>query len=128
MPKKDIVLDSSFLMVVSRIKLSETLPLKSLLGQFNVVVPKAVVRELEKVAKGKSIRAKNAMTALQIAQKYEMTDEVPQGNVDDTIIELAQKRIAAVATLDAELMASLKTVGVAVITLRKNRLVGLDNA
>jgi len=128
MPKKDIVLDSSFLMVVSRTKLSETLPLKSLLGQFNVVVPKAVVRELEKVAKGKSIRAKNAMTALQIAQKYEMTDEVPQGNVDDTIIELAQKRIAVVATLDAELMASLKTVGVAVITLRKDRLVGLDNA
>ena len=102
--------------------------MKSLLGQFNVVVPKAVVRELEKVAKGKSIRAKNAMTALQIAQKYEMTDEVPQGNVDDTIIELAQKRIAVVATLDAELMASLKTVGVAVITLRKDRLVGLDNA
>jgi len=128
MPKKDIVLDSSFLMVVSRTKLSETLPLNSLLGQFNVVVPKAVVRELEKVAKGKSIRAKIAMTALQIAQKYEMTDEVHQGNVDDTIIELAQKRIAAVATLDAELMASLKTIGVAVITLRKNRLVGLDNA
>ncbi len=102
--------------------------MNSLLGQFNVVVPKAVVRELEKVAKGKSIRAKIAMTALQIAQKYEMTDEVHQGNVDDTIIELAQKRIAAVATLDAELMASLKTIGVAVITLRKNRLVGLDNA
>ena len=36
----------------------------------------------------------------------------------------AQKRNAAVATLDAELIANLKAIDIPVITLQKNRLTG----
>ena len=128
MAKKDIILDSSFLMVLSREKLSETLPLKSLLAQYNMVVPKAIVRELEKLAKGESIKAKNARTALEIARNYKIIDEEGGGNVDDTVLEVARKRSAAVATLDAELIANLKAIDIPVITLQKNRLAGLDDA
>jgi len=127
MTKKDIVLDSSFLMVLSRAKLSETLPLKSLLAQYNVVVPNAIVGELEKLAKGKSIKAKNARTALEIARNYKIIDEESGGNVDDIVLEAARKRSAAVATLDAELIANLKAIDIPVITLRKNRLAGLED-
>lgn len=127
MTKKDIILDSSILMVLSRAKLSETLPLKSLLAQYNVVVPKAIVRELEKLAKGGSNKAKNARTALAIARSYKVIEEESGGNVDDIVLEVAQKRNAAVATLDAELIANLKAIDIPVITLQKNRLTGLDD-
>ena len=114
-------------MVLSRAKLSETLPLKSLLAQYNVVVPNAIVGELEKLAKGKSIKAKNARTALEIARNYKIIDEESGGNVDDIVLEAARKRSAAVATLDAELIANLKAIDIPVITLRKNRLAGLED-
>ena len=127
MPKKDMVLDSSFLMVVSRTKLSETLPLKSLLGQYNVVVPRTIIRELEKITKGKSIKAKNARTALQFLGSYEVVGDETGGNVDDAILEVARERNAAVATLDAELIVNLKALGISLITLRNNRLVGLND-
>jgi len=126
MTKKEIVLDSNFLMVLSRTKLSETLPLNSLLANYKMIVPKAIVGELEKLAKGKSNKEKNARTALGVARKCEAIDENIEGSADDAILEVAHKRNAVVATLDRELIASLKRTGVPVVTLRKNRLEGLD--
>lgn len=125
MGKKDLILDSNFLMVLSRSKISETVPVKNLLAHYNLVVPLAVIRELEMMAKGKSAKARNAGTALEIAKSYQKTNEV-EGNVDDVILELARKRNATVATLDAELMANLKVIDIPIVTLRRNRLVGLE--
>jgi rRNA-processing protein FCF1 len=126
MPKKEIVLDSNFLMVLSRTGLSETLPLKSLLARYNTVVPKAIVRELERLAGGKSSKAKNARLALEVARKCKVIDEDIEQSADDAVLKVALKRNATVATLDQELIASLRRMDIPVVTLRKNRLEGLD--
>ena len=127
MVKKELILDSSFLMVVSRSKLAETLPFESMLASFELVTPKVVVRELEKMAEGRSSKAKNARVALWITQSCKAIESA-SGNVDDIIMEIARKRKAAVATLDSELISSLRAMQVPVITLRKNRLVALGTS
>ena len=124
MVKKELILDSSFLMVVSRSKLAETLPLESMLASYKLIIPRVVMRELEKMSKGKSSKAKNARLALEITQRYE-TIESASGNADDMIMEMSRNRKAAVATLDSELISSLRAMQIPVVTLRKNRLVAL---
>lgn len=124
MVKKELIMDSSFLMVVSRSKLAETLPLKSMLSSYELVIPKVVMGELEKMSKGKSSKAKNARVALEIAQGCK-TIESASGKADDIIVEISRKRKNAVATLDSELISSLRAMQIPVITLRKNRLVAL---
>ena len=124
MVKKELILDSSFLMVVSRSKLAETLPLESMLASYKLIIPRVVMRELEKMSKGKSSKAKNARLALEITQRYE-TVESASGNTDDIIMEISRNRKAAVATLDSELISSLRAMQIPVVTLRKNRLVAL---
>ena len=122
--KKELILDSSFLMVVSRSKLADPLPFESMLASYEFVIPRVVVRELEKMSKGKSSKARNARVALEISQRCK-TIESANGNADDMIMEISRKRKAAVATLDSELISRLGAMHVPVITLRKNRLVAL---
>ncbi len=124
MVKKELILDSSFLMVVSRSKLAETLPLESMLASYELVIPRVVVRELEKMSKGKSSKAKNARVALEMTQRCK-TVESASGKADDIIMEISRNRKAAVATLDSELISSLRAMQIPVVTLRKNRLVAL---
>lgn len=124
MVKKELILDSSFLMVVSRSKLAETLPLESMLASYKLIIPRVVMRELEKMSKGKSSKAKNAKVALEVTQRCE-TIESASGKADDIIMEISRNRKAAVATLDSELISSLRAMQIPVVTLRKNRLVAL---
>lgn len=124
MVKKELILDSSFLMVVSRSKLAETLPLESMLASYELVIPRVVVRELEKMSKGKSSKAKNARVALEMTQRCKAVESA-SGKADDIIMEISRNRKAAVATLDSELISSLRAMQIPVVTLRKNRLVAL---
>ena len=124
MGKKELILDSSFLMVISRAPLSETLPFGSLLASYTPIIPRVVIGELEKMSKSKSSKARNARTALEIARMHRIIEST-SGSADDVIMEISRVRKAAVATLDSELIASLRAIQVPVITLRRNRLVGL---
>jgi rRNA-processing protein FCF1 len=78
------------------------------------------------LAGGKSSKAKNARLALEVARKCKVIDEDIEQSADDAVLKVALKRNATVATLDQELIASLRRMDIPVVTLRKNRLEGLD--
>lgn len=124
MGKRELILDSSFLIVLTSSNLSEDLPLDALLSPYKILVPEAVSEELKTLSKGGSARAKSARVALEATKNYQIV-ESEKRNTDDILVELAQKRNAIVATLDSELIANLRAAEVPVLTLRRNRLVGL---
>lgn len=94
------------------------------LGYGECVVPRAVLRELERLA----VRARGddrvaARVGLALAGRCEVIDAPVEGSVDDVIVKLAVERGFAVCTSDAELKKRLSTRNITVIYLRQtNRL------
>src|SRR3989344_5151052 len=79
----------------------------------NLVIPKQVIKELEKISKeGEREEKENSCLALQIIEKHKEKFDIlclKKNNVDLGIIEYAQgKNDIAVATIDKELKRKLK--------------------
>jgi rRNA-processing protein FCF1 len=84
--------------------------LKRLFGELPILVPSSVIGEL-----ARSIDPK-AKAALALARKYQIAETDLSG--DDAVIDMAERRSAAVVTNDRELIARLREKKVPVIRLR----------
>jgi rRNA-processing protein FCF1 len=105
------------------------------LGYERVIVPKAVLKELDKLRQRPNLKGKEKIAAkigYSLTLKYmrrrgckvEINEEEEEGrDVDEIIAELALKKKAAVLTNDGFLMRKLSKAGIATVYLRgKNRL------
>ncbi|MHA1954785.1 MAG: type II toxin-antitoxin system VapC family toxin [Candidatus Heimdallarchaeaceae archaeon] len=120
-----VILDSSMLMLPLEKKINISLELERILPiTFEIVVPKIVVFELERIMRNASPSTqRKAKLALELANKYRILDSNTEGLADDEIEKLAIENNSIVATNDSELRSKLRQKSVAVITLHgKNKL------
>ncbi|MCK4647580.1 hypothetical protein KAT24_01470 [Candidatus Pacearchaeota archaeon] len=105
---KNVVLDTSFILTCIRNKIDflEEIKLKG----FQIVVPKQVIKELERLVKTKKGKIKNqsklALKLLKI-NKPKLID-LKTNYVDKGIVKYSKKHDIIVATLDSELKKKIK--------------------
>lgn len=86
-------------------------------GNVKFIVLSSVLEEVEKLPP----KEKSAAKLFLKSEDFEVV--ASKGDVDRSLANEAKRRPAAVATLDSGLKKRLKSLGVQVITLSKNRLV-----
>ena len=119
-----VLCDTSFLMVIVSKPIKNVERVENELGPLDFIVPDIVIEELKRLqAKAGPKRSTLAKTALEIAQAKFKTVTVPRAmNVDDSIVEYANEKKCAVATIDTNLRRRLIANEVLVITLSRDRL------
>jgi rRNA-processing protein FCF1 len=121
---KTVILDSSAILMFFEFSIDWENELTRLLGAHHVVVPSAVVKELQ-ILSSRDISGKKAGAALKLVQKYETIGEDTQ-YADDAILKIAQKTKGIVLTNDAVLRHRLKKQGNSVVFLRGKKKLALD--
>ncbi len=114
---RKVILDTNGLMIPGQFGVDIFSELKRL-GFDSYLVPKASVKELEKIyseARGKDKAA--AKIALSLLDRCTITER--EGNADDIILDIALDTNAAVLTNDIELKKRLCSKGVTIIHLRE---------
>lgn len=121
---KTVILDSSAILMFFEFSLNWEKELNSLVGAYHLVVPSAVVKELQMLA-SRGAGQKKAAAALKLIDKYESIDEDTL-SADDAIVKIAQKTKGFVVTNDSALRHRLKKQGNSVIFLRGKKKLVLD--
>lgn len=118
---KKIFLDTNFLIDVVRFKinLEEIEEIDSLLGSYKLVVPTAVLDELEKISKTKKSERNFALLALKLVEKFSV-EKSTKKNADSDLIAKADEN-SLVATNDSKLRKILKSKGIKTIYLRSRK-------
>lgn len=118
----DVVLDTNALMMPVEVGVRTFEELDRLLGDYEAVVPRAVVDELEKLAAGNGEEATAASVGADLAARECETVEHDADYADDAVVETAGGRDYAV-TNDGPLRRRLLDANVPVISLRgRNKL------
>ncbi|MFN4046377.1 MAG: PIN domain-containing protein [Acidilobaceae archaeon] len=119
-----LILDSNMAMYIVRGLVTLSSIGGALDSMFNVIVPVAVLRELESIASSQSYRGRVALRALEALRNMASTVETLSTNPDDAIVEAALKlkdcRVV-VATSDRELRKRLRTHGISTLYYRKSK-------
>ena len=93
------------------------------LGKPSFVVPESVRAELERISREGGKRAKLASLSLGLVREGTIGTQPDRGGrPDDEIVSSALSEKAAVAAVDSELVARLRALGIATITLRGGRV------
>jgi uncharacterized protein len=111
-----ILLDTNFLMAPAQFKVN----IYEMLDGEPITLS-VCVRELEKLAAGKSKDAASAKISLAMAKKYVKIIK-SSGRADSAIISYASANDCTVATNDTKLIKVLKSKGIKVIRLRQKKL------
>ena len=116
-----VVFDSSFLMAIIENPTTWFEDMTELLGKFRPAILDCVLAELKSLARGTTRRSRYAELALQLGRKF---DSVKSGSadVDGEIVSYALGHKATVATIDMELIRSLRKLGIQVVTLSRRRV------
>ena len=121
---KTVILDSSAILMLFEFSIDLEKELTRLLGNYRIVIPTSIVRELEFLSEnGRGKKKAKAKASLKLIKKYDAIDADEMGG-DDSILELAKKINGIVVTNDKELRDRLKKMSLSVIFLRaKKKLV-----
>ena len=121
---KTVILDSSAILMLFEFAIDLEKELTRLLGNYHIVVPTPIVRELEFLSEnGKGKKKAKAKASVKLIKKYDAID-VEGRNGDDSVLELAKKINGIVVTNDRELRNRVKEMSLSVIFLRaKKKLV-----
>jgi rRNA-processing protein FCF1 len=122
--RKTVILDSSAILMFFEFSVDWKKELDRLLDSYNLVVPTAVVQELQILAT-RSSGQKKAAAALKLIAQYDTVDQEAD-TVDEALIRLAEKTHGYVVTNDTELRNQLRTRGFPVIFLRGKKKLILD--
>jgi rRNA-processing protein FCF1 len=124
--RKTVILDSSAVLMFFEHSMDWEKELARLLDSYSIVVPSGVVKELETLSKQTaSLKKKKATAALKLLERYKVifTDAK---DADDAVLEAARNTQGVVVTNDTELRSRLKKESIAVIFLRGNKKLALD--
>ena len=116
-----VLFDSSFLMAVVEDPTTWFEDVVDGVGKFEPVLLECVRAELEKLAEGQGRRSRAARVSLELASRFK---SAPCGSaqVDDELVSAALSGGGVVATVDEDLIRSLKAAKVRVISLRSGRV------
>jgi rRNA-processing protein FCF1 len=121
---KTVILDSSAILMFFEFSVNWEKELDSLVGAHRLVVPTAVIQELQILAT-RNRGQKKAAAALKLIAKYETID-ADAVSADEALLKIAEKTQGIVVTNDAELRKRLKNRGFSVIFLRGKKKLVLD--
>lgn len=121
---KTVILDSSAILMFFEFSVDWKKELDRLVGSYHLVVPTAVVRELEILSNSKKGQ-KKATAALKLIETFERIDD-PARSADEALVNIAKKSHGIVLTNDSVLRQRLKKQGNSVIFLRGNKKLFLD--
>ncbi len=114
---KKVIIDTNGLMIPGQLGIDIFMELKRL-GFDSYVVPRASVRELEKISvHGRGRDRTAAKIALSLLDRCTIVEK--EGFADDVILELATSTKDTVLTNDVELKKRLFSKGVSIIQLRE---------
>lgn len=115
--KREVIIDTNGLMVPGQFGIDIFMELKRL-GFDSYVVPRASVRELEKIStQGRGRDRTAAKIALSLLDRCTIVEK--EGFADDVIMELATSKEDTVLTSDVELKKRLCSKGVSIVQLRE---------
>ena len=123
---KTVILDSSAILSFFEFSVDWEKELDRLLGGYHLVIPIAVVQELQILATRATKGQKKAVAALKLIEKYDTIDQEAD-TVDETLMIIAEKTHGIVVTNDTELRKQLKNRGFPVIFLRGKKKLALDD-
>ena len=119
----DIICDTSFLIILASKPIKKLDVLENNLGKIDFIVPSIVIDELKNlVGTASAKRANAAKLALELAKRFKVID-LQGKSADEVIIDYASKHRCYVATIDNVLKNKLKSNGIDVITLVKDRII-----
>jgi len=121
---KTVILDSSAILMFFEFSIDWEKELGKLLGGYHLVVPTAVVQELQILAT-RNAGQKKAAAALKLIAKYD-TIAQEADTADEALMKIAEKTQGIVVTNDTELRERLKNRGFPVIFLRGKKKLILD--
>ncbi len=118
---QQIIFDSSFLMAVVERPTTWFEDIVDNVGKFQPVLLDCSRAELEKLASGQGRRSRTARASLELSSGFK---GYPCGSarVDDELMSAALTHKAMVATVDADLVRSLRARGARTVTLRSGRV------
>lgn len=126
MKPKKVLLDTNFLLVPYQFKIDIFREIDELLEvPHSFVVPTGVVKELEKLSKGRGKEGAAARFALKLLKAREYEGVESGGDVDSWILEYAVKEGVVVATNDRPLRVKLKKNRVKVVSLLSRAKIGV---
>jgi rRNA-processing protein FCF1 len=118
---RGVIFDSSFMMAVAESPTPWLEDISLLVGGFDPLMLECVRKELLKIASQKGKRSKVATLALRLSREFRIVPCGP-GPVDDEIASAAVAGGSLVATVDRELIHTLKALKVGIIRLRSGRV------
>ena len=121
-----VLLDTSILIFLVEKPSTFLTDLGERIGKVELCVTDPVLRELSNLSRSRGGKAKRAKEALAFAESLRCFAQ--SGEADDSLVVLAQEKGAVVATLDRELVSSLRSKGLPVATPRGDRLLLLGSA
>jgi len=121
---KTVILDSSAILMFFEFSVDWEKDLDRLLDGYHVVVPTAVIQELQILTKYGTGK-KKAAAALKLIAKYDTIDQKAD-TADEALMKIAEKTKGIVVTNDTELRKQLKNRGFPVIFLRGKKRLFLD--
>jgi rRNA-processing protein FCF1 len=115
--KREVIIDTNGLMIPGQFGIDIFMELKRL-GFDSYIVPRASVRELEKIStQGRGRDRTAAKIALSLLDRCTIVEK--EGFADDVIIKLATSKEDTVFTSDVELKKRLCSKGVSIVQLRE---------
>ena len=123
---KTVILDSSAILMLFEFSIDLEKELTRLLGNYRIVVPTPIVRELEFLSEnGTGKKKTKAKASLKLIKKYDAID-MERSNADNSVLELAKKINGIVVTNDRELRNRIKEMSLSVIFLRAKKKLVMD--
>jgi len=119
-----VLFDSSFLMAVVEHPTTWFEDIADKIGSVKPVVLRCTVEELQRLALKQLKRSRTAALALELAKDFD-TERSGSGKVDDEIVSYALAKHCAVATVDRELIKTLRSRKVRVLGLSGGRVAEL---
>jgi uncharacterized protein len=113
---KTVILDSSAILMFFEFSVDWEKELHRLVGSYRLVVPTAVVQELQVLSTRKKGH-KKAAAALKFIERFEVIDDLSP-SADEALLNIAEKTKGIVLTNDTELRKRLIHRGLPVIFLR----------
>ncbi|MDV3243585.1 MAG: hypothetical protein LYZ66_00250 [Nitrososphaerales archaeon] len=116
-----MLFDSSFLMAVVEHPTTWFEDITTQLGKVQAVTLQCIVNEMKRLSSRQGKRSRFASLALEFAGDFHV-EHSGAGRVDDEIVSYALSKGAAVATVDRELIRTLRARKVRVVGLRGGRV------
>ena len=113
-----VVLDTNALMMPYEFGINFEKELNRLLGVCRIIVPSAVIKEMEILAEKEGSRGRAAQLGLNIVKKRGFRLMETDKDGDDGVMDVAIKMDGAILTNDKELKKKARNQGLAVIYLR----------